>query len=124
MRNAVEVATCVAVYDQTSFPRTSDWSFTRFYVQHAVASGYTLADDAPLLWNTFDQLHHKHGLSGELEIPMESFARAVEIVLKDSELRDAPDYRPAPALWNVAVRSCGYIQSRQAVSSELLAAPA
>ena len=50
---------------------------------------------------------------------MESFARAVEMVLKDSELRDAPGYRPDAALWSVAIRSCGYIQSRQAVSQEL-----
>ena len=55
---------------------------------------------------------------------MESFTRAAEIVLKDSELRDAPGFRPDAALWQVAVRSCGYIQSRQAVSQELMAAAA
>jgi hypothetical protein len=53
---------------------------------------------------------------------MDSFARAVEIVLKESELRDAANFRPDTAMWNLAVRSCGYVQSRQAVSSELLAA--
>jgi hypothetical protein len=89
VRNVGEVATCLAGYDRTSFPRASDWSFTRFYVPKAVASGFALADDAPVLWNAFDQLHHKHGLPGDLEIPMESFARAVEIVLKESEIRDA-----------------------------------
>lgn len=52
---------------------------------------------------------------------MESFARAVEIVLKESELRDAAAYRPDPALWNLAVHSCGHIQARQAVGSELMA---
>ena len=77
-----------------------------------------------MLWAAFEQLHHKHGLPGELEIPMESFARAVEIVLKESELRDAPAFRPDAALWNVAVRSCGYIQSRQATSQELAQAAA
>jgi hypothetical protein len=119
VRNAAEVATCLAGYDQTNFPRASDWSFTRFYVPGGVSSGYKLSDDAQVLWNGFDHLHQKHGLPGELEIPMESFARAVEILLKESELRDGPGYRPAPELWNVAVRSCGYIQSRQAVGSEL-----
>lgn len=43
----------------------------------------------------------------------------MEIVLKESELRDEPGYRPAQELWDVAVRSCGYIQSRQAVGAEL-----
>ena len=120
--DAAEVATCLGGYDNTNFPRASDWSFTRFYVPSAVASGYKLSDDAGLLWNAFDHLHHKNGLPGELEIPMESFARAVEIVLKESELRDAPGLRPEQALWDLAVRSCGYIQSRQAVSAELASA--
>ena len=124
VRNAAEAATCLAGYDRTSFPRGSDWSFTRFYVPRAVDGGYALADDAALLWDAFDRLHHKQSLPGELEIPMESFTRAVEIVLKDGEVRDAPGYRPPAALWSLAVRRCGYVQARQAVSTELLAAHA
>jgi transposase InsO family protein len=112
VRDAVETATCLAGYDQTSFPRGSDWSFTRFYVPQAVAEGYKLADDAAVLWDAFDQLHHKQGLPVDLEIPMESFTRVVEIVLKDCEVRDARGWRPPAALWNVAVRSCGYVQAR------------
>jgi hypothetical protein len=50
-------------------------SFSRFYVHAAVASGYKLSEDAALLWQAFDHLHHKHGLPSDLEIPMESFAR-------------------------------------------------
>ena len=122
VRNVGDVATCLAGYDQTCFPRGSDWSFTRFYLPQAVANGYHLGADAALLWNAFSTLHHKHGLPGELEIPMDSFARAVEIVLKEGEMRDASNFRPDSALWNLAVRSCGYIQARQAVSGELLAA--
>jgi hypothetical protein len=120
IRNVREVATCLDGYDQTNFPCASDWSFTRFYVPQAVAGGYRLAHDAGLLWSAFERLHHRHGLPGPREIPMESFTRAVEIVLKDSEVRDGADYRPEAALWDVAVRSCGYIQSRQAVSAELM----
>jgi len=89
-----------------------------------VAGGYRLAHDAGLLWSAFERLHHRHGLPGLLEIPMESFTRAVEIVLKDSEVRDGADYRPEAALWDMAVRSCGYIQSRQAVSAELMTSTA
>ena len=122
VRNVNDVATCLAGYDQTCFPRASDWSFTHFYLRQAVDNGYRLGHDAALLWDAFSGLHHKHGLPGELEIPMDSFARAVEIVLKEGELRDASNFRPDTAMWNLAVRSCGYVQSRQAVSSELLAA--
>ena len=121
VRNVGDVATCLAGYDQTCFPRGSDWSFTRFYLPQAVGNGYHLGDDAALVWNAFSDLHHKHGLPGELEIPMDSFARAVEIVLKEGEMRDASNFRPESALWNLAVRSCGYIQARQAVGGELLA---
>ena len=119
MRNVRDVATSLHGYDQTCFPRASDWSFTRFYLPHAVAGGYHLVDDAPVLWEAFERLHHKHALGGTLEIPMESFTRAVEIVLKDSNLRDAPGYQPEAAMWDLAVRSSGYIQARQAVSSTL-----
>ncbi len=121
IRNVRDVATCLNGYDQTCYPRGSDWSFTRFYLPQGVAGGYKMSEDAQILWSAFEDLHHKHGLPADLAIPMESFARAVEIVLKDSEPRDAPNYRPDPQLWRTAVRSCGYIQSRQAVSEELLA---
>lgn len=124
IRNVRDVATCLDGYDQTHFPRASDWSFTRFYVPQAVSSGYRLSHDAAFLWSAFEGLHHKHGLPGVLEIPMESFTRAVEIVLKDSEMHDAAGYRPDAALWNVAVRGCGYIQSRQALGTELMTSAA
>ena len=42
----------------------------------------------------FERLHHKHALPAELEIPLESLARAVEMVLEDSELRDASTIAP------------------------------
>jgi hypothetical protein len=41
---------------------------------------------------------------------MESFARAVEIVLKDSELRDDRGYGPDTVLWQHAGTHCGDVQ--------------
>jgi hypothetical protein len=99
IRNAADVATCLVGYGQTNFPRRTDWSFTRYYLQQAVDAGYRLVDDAQVLWEVFTTVHNKAGLSGALEIPMESFTRAVEIVLKESELQDAADYRPSTQLW-------------------------
>ena len=122
IRNVRDVATCLVGYDETSYPRASDWSFTRFYLPTATAAVYRLSDDAAVLWESFEQLHHRHGLPGELEIPMESFARAVEIVLKESDLRDSATYRPDAALWSLAARNCGYIQSRQPVGEGFTAA--
>jgi hypothetical protein len=53
---------------------------------------------------------------------MESFVRAVEIVLKESELRDNADYRPDPTMWTHAARHCGYVQTRHATGNVLATA--
>lgn len=82
-------------------------------------AGYRLVDDAQVLWEAFAAIHNKAGLAGALEIPMESFTRAVEIVLKESELQDAAQYRPSAQLWTQAVRSSGYVQARVATTRGL-----
>ena len=119
IRNAEDVATCLNGYDQTAYPEGTPWSFTRFYVPRAFDAGYRLVNDAGLLWQAFEAAHHKASLPGSLNLPMESFARAVEIVLKESELKDAPGYCPESALWTYAVQHCGYIQSRHATGRVL-----
>lgn len=60
--------------------------------------------------------------AGEAWDPDGIFARAVEIVLKDSELKDARGYCPDHVLWDHAVRHCGYVQSRHATGRVLVAA--
>lgn len=119
IRHAKDVATCLAGYDETAFPPGTEWSFTRFHAPQAVDAGYRLVDDAQVLWEAFVAIHNKSGLGGKLEIPMESFTRAVEIVLKESELPDAPRYRPPAELWAQAVRSSGYVQARVATGKVL-----
>lgn len=122
IRNAEDVATCLNGYDQTAYPEGSAWSFTRFYVPQAFDTGYRLVSDADTLWQTFEAAHNKACLPGRLAIPMESFARAVEILLKESEIRDAPGYCPESSLWGYAVQHCGYVQSRHATGHVLVAA--
>ncbi len=116
IRNARDVSTCLTGYGQTMFPRNTAWTFTRFYLPQAVDAGYQLINDAQVLWDAFEAIHNKAGLAGQLEIPMESFTRAVEIVLKESELLDSPTYQPSADLWTQAVRSSGYVQARVATT--------
>ena len=123
IRNAQDVATCLHGYDSTNFPRDTDWSFTRYYLPKAFDNGYRLVDDATVLWRSFEHLHHSCALPSGLEIPMESFTRAVEIVLKDGESRDNATYRPSEEVWRTAVKRCGYVQSRQATSQTMMAIP-
>jgi len=47
---------------------------------------------------------------------MESFTRAVEIMLKESELQDRADFRPSVEMWRYAVRNSGYVQARVATA--------
>jgi hypothetical protein len=119
IRNAQDVATCLIGYDESAYPAGTEWTYTRFYLPTATKSGFRLVDEAVTLWSEFSALHHKHGFADDLEIPMESFTRAVEIVLKESLVRDAKGYRPPLPLWQSAVRQCGYVQSRLAVSEIL-----
>ncbi|ARL05057.1 AAA family ATPase [Burkholderia pseudomallei] len=122
IRNADDVATCLLGFDETSYPDGSAWTFTRFYIPEAFDGGYRLVNDAQVLWHEFEAAHHKASLPAQMEIPMESFVRAVEIVLKESETRDKAQYSPDPALWAYAVQQCGYVQSRHAIGRVLVAA--
>lgn len=119
IRNAEEVATCLQGYDRTAYPDGTAWTFSRFYLPAAFDAGYRLVQDANIVWDAFVSAHSKARLHGKLAIPMESFVRAVEIVLKDSRLQDAPQYHPASELWTYAVLHCGYVQTRQATSHVL-----
>lgn len=47
IRNARDVATCLAGYGQTSFPRGTEWTFTRFYLPQAAEAGYRRACSMP-----------------------------------------------------------------------------
>ena len=82
LRDPADTATCLDRYDTTCFPRGTNWSFTRFFIPNAVRPVFQLANDAQLLWNAFEEMLNKRGLPGELEIPKESFARTMEIMLK------------------------------------------
>jgi hypothetical protein len=122
IRDVEDVATCLDGYDQTAYPEGSAWSFTRFYIPKAFDNGYRLVSDADVLWHSFEAAHHKASLPGALEIPMESFARAVEIMLKESDLRDSLQYAPDAKLWAHAVHHSGYVQSRHAIGRVLVSA--
>lgn len=53
---------------------------------------------------------------------MESFVRAVEIGLKEGELRDDTQYPPSSTMWAHAARHCGYVQIRHATGNVLATA--
>ncbi|WP_321845021.1 hypothetical protein [Paraburkholderia bannensis] len=44
-----------------------------------------MVSDAHQLWQTVEDAHRKASLLGKLYLPMESFVRAVDFILKESE---------------------------------------
>lgn len=116
IRSAEEVATCLLGYDETQYPEGSGWSYTRFYLPKAFEAGFRLTDEAAALWEAFLWVHRKANLPGEMEIPMEYFARAIEIVLKDSLVTDHSGFRLEQAKWTYAVHHSAYVQAQQATS--------
>jgi hypothetical protein len=69
--------------------------------------------------HAFEEAHKKVCLPGLLEIPMESFVRAVAIGFKESELRDDAHYRPGSTMWPHSVHHRSYVQTRPATDNVL-----
>jgi hypothetical protein len=113
--NVVDAATCLKSYDEHAYPSDSDWSFTRYYYPFAFGAGLRLEKSAQQLWNAFSLAHQHAALGGEIEIPMEYFSRAIEVVLLDGLLHDAVDFTLTEKHWNQVVQNCGYVASEQAV---------
>lgn len=115
IRSATDAATCLRSYDEHEFPAGSNWNFTRYYYPHAFDAGLRLEKSAHHLWDAFARAHQQAALAGDVEIPMEYFSRAVEVVLLDGLLHDAVDFVLTEKQWTMVVQNCGYVASEQAV---------
>ncbi|WP_329605507.1 ATP-binding protein [Undibacterium umbellatum] len=112
--SAVDAATCLKSYDEHEYPIGSNWSFTRYYYPYAFDAGLRLEKSAHLLWDAFALAHQQAALAGEVEIPMEYFSRAVEIILLEGFLHDAVDFVLTEQHWTAVVKHSGYVASEQA----------
>ena len=115
IRGILDAATCLKSYDEYEYPVGSGWSFTRYYLPFAFDAGLRLEKFAPQLWEAFFLAHRDSGLTGEAEIPMEYFSRAVEAVLLAGLTRDAVDVDLGAKRWADVVKHCGYVASEQAI---------
>jgi type II secretory pathway predicted ATPase ExeA len=109
VRTADEAATCLNEYDEARYPPESDWSYTRFFLPAAFAGGLRLVDQASNVWAAFLSAHAAAGFRFGIDIPMQYFSRAVEIVLTDHSDRDAGDFTLTPAIWAQAVDDARYV---------------
>ncbi len=114
-----DVATCLAGYDESCFPPSTDWTYTRFFMPHAYAAGYRLVSEARSLWEAFQDAHDTARFTFELELPMKYFTQAVELVLIKNAEHDRTDYRISAALWHDAVLESNYVSAQESLWSRL-----
>jgi hypothetical protein len=113
VRNAADCATCLDGYDKQEYLDGSGWNHTRFFFPRAHLAGLRLAIEGSALWNAFDYAHKSAQLSGDLEIPMEYFTRAVHYVLLHHAAHDSTNFAFSKAIWDEAVEVSGYTRARQ-----------
>jgi hypothetical protein len=111
--SAEDIATCLAGYDEAKFPNKSDWTYTRFFFPVAYANGLRLVDQADAVWNAFCRAHEKARFDFAIEIPMQYFARAVEIALTENSKNDSKNFKFSPSIWDVAVEDCSYAAAQE-----------
>ncbi len=108
-----DMATCLAGYDQAYFPESTKWSYTKYFLPAAYDDGLRLVDQASALWNEFTRVHHAAGFNSQIDIPMQYFARTVEIALINSMDHDSPDFRFTPAVWAEALAESNFVASQE-----------
>ncbi len=107
-----DFATCLNGYDESCFPLGSDWSYTRYFLPKAYAGGFRLLSQAGTMWEAFVTAHQSARFKFDVEVPMQYFARAVEIALLDNIDNDSADFCMSPAIWSEAVREARYVEAQ------------
>jgi hypothetical protein len=113
VRSAQDCATCLQGYDQQEYLDGSGWNHTRFFFPRAYETGLRLATEGVALWDAFDNAHKRAQLAGDLEIPMEYFARSVQYCLVHYAASDSVGFTFSKAIWDEAVDVSGYVRARK-----------
>ncbi len=114
-----DVATCLSGYDESCFPPSSDWTYTRFFLPRAYADGFRLVEQATPVWQAFVEAHEGARLSSEMELPMKYFTQAVEIALIQNTEHDSTEMRLSPTIWRDAVLQSDYVSAQESMWSRL-----
>ncbi|EJL99289.1 MULTISPECIES: ATP-binding protein [unclassified Pseudomonas] len=96
IRTYEDFASCLSQYDTLEFPAGSNWTFTRFFLPTAYASGFRLGANAQVLWDAFLKQDEELGINDGPEIPMKYFTKTVEIFLEEHPEFDLPNFNLTP----------------------------
>lgn len=116
LRSADDFAACLAGYDHMGLPEYSDWCHTRFFFPTAYDNGFRLADSASMLRDVFLEVH-KEFFNSSLDVPMQYFARSVEIALLENYERDEQQFTITPTMWKSAVVQSNFIEAQSIFES-------
>lgn len=105
------VLRCYDSPDISSYPENSGWSYTRYFFPEGYDKGYRLENDARTIYQQFMELRREHGVSSDLEIPMEYFAYSVENALKIYGAHGEQNECITSQQWLEAIKLTGYIES-------------
>lgn len=118
--NPDDVATCLAGYDSTFYPERSDWCYTRYFLPAAYSTGFRLVNQAAALWEAFLDAHKQARFEYDLEIPMQYFARTVEIALIENADHDDYGFTLSPDVWKRAVAECNFVMAQEELRMVML----
>lgn len=113
VRSAQECSACLQGYDQGEYLENSGWNHTRFFFPRAYEAGLRLAREGNALWDAFDDAHKRAQLVGELEIPMEFFARTVQHIMREHAQHDCANFAFSKTIWDDGVDESGYARARK-----------
>lgn len=120
LRSAEDLATCLAGFDLAVHPAKSDWCFTRFFLPAAYSTGFRLVSQAAVLWEEFLAAHKSARFEHEPEIPMQYFARAVEIALMENADKDDYGFVLTPQIWRNAIAECNFVSAQEELRMVML----
>ncbi|WP_124094760.1 ATP-binding protein [Burkholderia gladioli] len=113
VRSAHDRSVCLQGYDQGEYLENSGWNHTRFFFPRAYGAGMRLAAEGSAMWEALDDAHKRAQLVGELEIPMQFFACAVEHIFHRYASHDSENFAFSKAIWDEGVDESGYVRARK-----------
>jgi hypothetical protein len=119
--SADELAKCLAGYDHACFPDKTDWPYTRFFMPTAYRAGFRLVSQAAAVWSVFVEAHEAARCEFALEIPMQYFARAVEIALFEYAEYDGEKFVMTADMWRHAVAKSEFSEFQMVIGEEFTA---
>jgi hypothetical protein len=79
----------------------------------SVQHGLSLGEPGCSLWNAFLDAHKQARFEYALEVPMQYFARTVEIALIENAEHDDYGFTFSPEVWKSAVAACNFVMAQE-----------